>query len=342
MRVFLSWSGERSKRVATRLRAWLADVMPVNVQPWMSDADIGAGKRWGRELDAQLADSKYGVVCLTGANQLAPWLLFEAGALAKSVSEANVCPYLIDLEAKDVVAGPLTQFQAVRANEQGTWDLVRSINSALEATAFDEAWLRKHFERWWPDLAADLARLPLDGDGAPRHRSTDEMLSEVLQISRRLDTIEMPEGGWIGLYEQLSRIQHSIAALQRTQYAERSSSRATRRQFRLNLEYQRTGGGLGTLLISIDSEHTIFDALTTIWHRLRNSDAAVKPPAYTYLWDWVLIRGDGRPLVAGGLVHSLPAAVIFESEPRWSVEALEKPLLNDADWLAIERGQPQV
>jgi hypothetical protein len=170
--------------------------MPVVVQPWMSEADIAAGKRWGRELDGQLAETSFGIVCLTGSNQTAPWLLFEAGALAKSVSEANVCPYLIDLEPKDLTPGPLTQFQCKQADKEGTWGVLRSINTALADTAFDEGWLRKHFEKWWPELETALRVLPPDAESSPIRRSADEMLIEVLEIARRLDTVEMPTGGW--------------------------------------------------------------------------------------------------------------------------------------------------
>ena len=42
MRVFISWSGERSKRVALTLHTWLPDVIQA-IEPWMSRRDLGAG-----------------------------------------------------------------------------------------------------------------------------------------------------------------------------------------------------------------------------------------------------------------------------------------------------------
>ena len=96
MKIFISWSGQRSKVVADALRSWIPDVIHA-VKPWMSGVDIRAGMRWSREVDEQLRDTQFGILCLTKENQTAPWLLFEAGALAKSVEGAAVCPYLIDL-----------------------------------------------------------------------------------------------------------------------------------------------------------------------------------------------------------------------------------------------------
>jgi hypothetical protein len=74
----------------------------------MSESDIEAGARWGREIESNLQETKFGIICLTKDNQFAPWLLFEAGALAKAVANTFVCPYLIGLDAIDISQGPLT------------------------------------------------------------------------------------------------------------------------------------------------------------------------------------------------------------------------------------------
>ena len=341
MRVFLSWSGLRSKRVATHLRDWLADVMPVVVEPWMSEADIAAGKRWGHEIDAQLSESTFGIVCLTAANQSAPWLLFEAGALAKSVSDSNVCPYLIDVQPQDLAPSPLTQFQAKRADEVGTWDLVRSINTALGPAAFDDTRLKKHFDKWWPDLRSELSNLPTDREQAVSERSPDEMLVEVLEIARRIDTLEVPPGGWSGLFAEIQRIREAVGTLRQRSLVEQVIP-GRHRETRLSIVYPRATGGSGTIVVSINLSLTIFDALSSIWHRLRKGDSALRPDAFTYLWDWVLVRSDRIPLVAGGLIYQLPASVVFEDAPHWSAESLASPLLNNAEWLTLVRGEPQV
>src|SRR5262249_10267255 len=105
MKIFISWSGERSKRVAEALRAFLQDVNQ-NVEPWLSETDIGAGSRWGDELAKQLEQTSFGIICLTREAANSSWLLFEAGALSKSVIGSRVCPYLIGIEPKKL-EGPL-------------------------------------------------------------------------------------------------------------------------------------------------------------------------------------------------------------------------------------------
>src|SRR5688572_18638179 len=110
MKVFISWSGERSKAVAVALREWLPDVIQ-SVHPWLSSEDIDAGLRWNDEVTRELSQTRFGIICLTAENQTAPWILFEAGALAKTIEKTHVVPYLIGLEPTDVQRGPLAQFQ---------------------------------------------------------------------------------------------------------------------------------------------------------------------------------------------------------------------------------------
>ena len=94
MNLFLSWSGPRSKHIAESLRNWIPKVLQA-VKPWMSDQDISMGARWSPEITKKLEDSKVGVICLTPENQHNPWLMFEAGALSKTVDHTYVCPYLL-------------------------------------------------------------------------------------------------------------------------------------------------------------------------------------------------------------------------------------------------------
>src|SRR5437588_334187 len=102
--VFISWSGERSKYIAACIREWLPNVVQ-SIRPWFSDDDIGRGARWYSEISRQLEQSNCGILCVTPENQHSPWLLFEAGALAKRLDKARVCPFLFDLTPTDLT-GP--------------------------------------------------------------------------------------------------------------------------------------------------------------------------------------------------------------------------------------------
>jgi hypothetical protein len=157
MKVFLSWSGESSQALAGILREWLALVFP-DVSFWISSRDIQAGQRWGNELDRELEATGFGILCLVPTNLLAPWLIFDAGALSKSVVSSRVVPYCLGLLPGEV-QGPLSRFQGVTADEAGTRRLVESINSILENKRA-EGVLGRVFDKWWPDLKRDLDKIP--------------------------------------------------------------------------------------------------------------------------------------------------------------------------------------
>jgi len=61
---------------------------------------------------------------VTRANQHAPWLIFEAGALAKSVNEGRVVPLCIDLKSAEVT-GPLSGFQGRALDRDAVKRLVK-------------------------------------------------------------------------------------------------------------------------------------------------------------------------------------------------------------------------
>ena len=187
MRVLISWSGDRSRHVALALRDWLPDVIQA-VTPWMSETDIRAGADWLASLRRELNDGGFGIICLTHEGAHAPWIMFEAGALAKSVDTARVCPYLIDMEPGDIPAGPLTIFQAKQANEAGTKDLVGSVNDAIEAAQgkLEADRLDRAFQARWHTLAESLGALPPADAPTVPVRTTEDKTDEVLQIVREL------------------------------------------------------------------------------------------------------------------------------------------------------------
>jgi hypothetical protein len=89
-----------------------------------------------------------------------PWVLFEAGALAKALDHSVVCPYLLDVKPS-ALEGPLNQFNAVMADEGGTLGLFRSINRALPPhQRLDDDILRQTFQAWWPRIKEDLSQTP--------------------------------------------------------------------------------------------------------------------------------------------------------------------------------------
>jgi len=80
MKVFISWSGERSRIIAEALREWLPAVIQ-SADAWLSTQDIEKGSRPLDELTKELKGTSLGIVCLTPENLGERWIHFEAGAL---------------------------------------------------------------------------------------------------------------------------------------------------------------------------------------------------------------------------------------------------------------------
>jgi hypothetical protein len=105
------------------------------------------------------------------------------------LANSLVCPFLLDLDYSDI-QGPLVQFQGVRSDPDATWKLVRSIYQASGIQTLSETQLHTTFERFWPDLDSNLARirkLPIrERQSILQRRSDRELLEEVLHLLRAL------------------------------------------------------------------------------------------------------------------------------------------------------------
>src|SRR5882724_867858 len=179
MDVFISWSGERSRAAAEALRGWLPKIINA-IKPWLSSADIDKGARWSTDVASRLQEAKAGIICLTPSNLHSDWILFEAGALSKTVPNTFVCPLLIGLEPSDV-KGPLAQFQATKAEKDDLLKLVMTLNGGLGQGALDETQVKIAFEAFWPRLDAEMKKLPLDEPKTTNPQRTErDLLEEVL------------------------------------------------------------------------------------------------------------------------------------------------------------------
>jgi TIR domain len=184
--VFISWSGDRSKQVAAALRDWLGDVIQ-GVTLWMSDQDIKSGSRWLAEIGSTLERARFGVICLTPENTEAPWLLFEAGALARSLDESRVCPYVYGMD-KSSVQLPIGQFHSEHADRQGTRALLASINEQLGDDRVPADRLERAFATWWPTLEERLSTLPKSVSVVAPRTSAD-MLVELINTTRSMSRL---------------------------------------------------------------------------------------------------------------------------------------------------------
>jgi len=158
MKVFISWSGVRSRHIADALRKWLPRVIQA-VKPWMSDVDIPAGARWQTDIAHELDAADFGIICITPENMDKPWLMFEAGALSKSMKASRVCPLAYSMELTQL-SGPIAQFQANRLDQEGVFQVLMAINAAMLDKGLDAIHLREQFEMLWGRLDQALMSVP--------------------------------------------------------------------------------------------------------------------------------------------------------------------------------------
>jgi len=61
------------------------------LKPWIICGNR-KGKKWSKELNDALEESKVGIICLNRNNLSEPWILFEAGAIAKT-KDSRACHF---------------------------------------------------------------------------------------------------------------------------------------------------------------------------------------------------------------------------------------------------------
>ncbi len=182
MNVFISWSGNRSKEIAAKLREWLSSVLQ-SPSYFMSENDIRAGESWFDEITENLQGSNFGILCLTPENVNADWVLFEAGALSKAKG-AKVVPLLCDMEPTDLT-GPLATLQAETLDRKGCWSVVKALHTELDSPpALDS--IKNVFEGLWPQLAGQIDQIRATEEDAPEQRAIEDMVREVLEVVRQL------------------------------------------------------------------------------------------------------------------------------------------------------------
>ena len=118
LNIFISWSGDKSKRIAEELkRALEEDVFPSEgIECFVSTQDIKSGEYWYKKIKSELQTSKLGIMCITKENGKAPWLYFEAGALVGN--NLKVIPLLVDCDLNSIGGLPIQANQSIQFNVQ--------------------------------------------------------------------------------------------------------------------------------------------------------------------------------------------------------------------------------
>jgi len=274
-----------SLKVAETLRDWLPSVLQT-VEPYVSSEDIDKGARWSVDVSRELETSDYGILCVTPDNLSAPWLNFEAGALAKSFEKGRVTPFLFGIKRSEIT-GPLLQFQSTVYERSDVIRLLKSINSSSDAR-LEPSRLERAFDIWWPrlqDAMQSLEKASRWAKAETADRTTEEILAELLDLARSqqkllsnaeglpvLKHIKAPPKSATGGVDfnevtvQLARLNVAIESLTTSKEAETSQIVRTR--------------GLGLLLRDILSpllDHQLYGTIYREAELSRTMDADLVP-----------------------------------------------------------------
>ena len=186
MKVFISWSGAISLKIAKIFREWLPSVIQ-SIEPYVSSEDINKGARWSTDIAKELDNSSFGILCVTKDNIEAPWLNFEAGALSKAMNKSFVIPFLFNIQRTEV-QGPILQFQSVIFDKEDINKMVKTLNKACETGGIPDDRLKKAFDVWYPQLEMQLKSIDKNHDESTKESDSkthaDKMLEEVLLLTR--------------------------------------------------------------------------------------------------------------------------------------------------------------
>lgn len=185
MKVFISWSGLLSQKIAELLKNWLEQCIQ-SIEAFYSSEDIEKGDLWNAKVTSELRDTNFGIVCLTKDNINAPWIHFEAGALSKML-DSRVATLAINIPFSDI-KGPLSTFQATKIEKDDMHKLLKAINNAQDKPLTEEK-LKNTFEAFWGKFENDFMEIISQETEKEDKKSTPkinvaEAVEEILQLVR--------------------------------------------------------------------------------------------------------------------------------------------------------------
>jgi hypothetical protein len=183
-KVFISWSGELSRKLGEALRNWLPSTLQY-VKPYFTPSDVEKGTKWDSEISHELGTPDFGIFCITSDNTEKPWILFEAGALSKGIDKSRVCTLLFEIEQTEIKP-PLANFQATKFIKEDFKKLVATINNVAGDSRIDSPVLEKVFNRCWPELEEEVNTILQTHDKGvkPKKRTERDIIEELLELTR--------------------------------------------------------------------------------------------------------------------------------------------------------------
>lgn len=166
MKIFISWSGERSNKIAKDLADWLVTFESM-LNIFVSSTEISKGSIWFEEISSFAKQANLGIIVITQENVSSAWLNFESGIIFGNIGESKVIPLLVDGNIKLLDKSPLMLFQAMDSSKASVLELVKQINRGIERKR-SESQIEKLFDLMWPDIESTFVKNRLENSAVEK------------------------------------------------------------------------------------------------------------------------------------------------------------------------------
>lgn len=165
MKIFFSWSGHLSKRVAKLLKPWLKDIIfpGITLEIFISEEDIEYGSEWYSKIKANIKHCDLAIIFLTPENMNASWLNFEAGAIAIGEENRPLITFLIDVPI-EAIKSPLKQYQCFNISFESTRKLIENIRTIGKLTGPANEHIDPILDKHLPKLLQDIEKTKIELD----------------------------------------------------------------------------------------------------------------------------------------------------------------------------------
>ena len=169
IKIFLSWSGDKSKKLANVFKTYVADILP-KADFYFSPDDLKGGEKWRQSIEEGLNNNTYGIIFLTPSNLTSKWIYFEAGAISKSTKQAKILPFLYKIDVTEL-GQPFSDYQCKSFSTDDILTTIHEIN----------------------DCQSKVYQLPSETIKRNFNRLSNEIKTEIEEINNISEVIEKSE-----------------------------------------------------------------------------------------------------------------------------------------------------
>lgn len=156
-KIFISWSGRNSKRIAIALKETLENKIfaSTDLECFVSTVDIASGDDWWNKIKKELKKCKQGILCVTKENIKAPWIFYEAGAMV--ARDISTIPLLFNCNINALEGSPIKGKQCVDFYDlQQFLKMVYDINDCMKLLQLGKAQVDAIAKEAYEELKKEL------------------------------------------------------------------------------------------------------------------------------------------------------------------------------------------